>query len=81
MSDLELAIKRARESLKTEGSYAYLPEIIQTLEAIGNTNDRLKQNKLASGLGRLVTDDIEFLESPLGGLLSDLVTELSGKLK
>lgn len=81
MSYLEVVLKLTRESLKAKESYAYLPEILQTLEAIANSNsDRMKQKKLARGLGRLITEDIEFLESPLGGVLSDLVTELTGEL-
>lgn len=79
MNHLEQAIKLTRESLKDSERYAYLPEILQTLEAIASTKDSMKRRRLVSGLGRLASEDIEFLEGPLGGLLSDLVTELSGE--
>ena len=70
------AISDCRGSLGLPRAFAYLSEILETLEAMRvawEQNDGAKCRKLASGLGRLITEDISFMESPLGGKLSDIV--------
>jgi hypothetical protein len=76
---IKRAVKLARADVEKEGHYPYLPPIIETLELIQQAyknGDGPRCLKLASGLGRLTTEDYNFMLSELGGLLSDTVTDL-----
>lgn len=78
-TEIDKVLGIARASLENEGAYAFLPEIVQTLEVLSDAfknGDAARCRKLASGLGRLVSEDIDFMESDLGGVLSDLTDEL-----
>ncbi|TFH33114.1 MAG: hypothetical protein E4G99_11910 [Anaerolineales bacterium] len=68
-----------------QASYPYLPEIIETLEAMhaGMTSaviDKDMKERWVRGLGRLVTENYTFSESELGALLLDFITEYRARL-
>lgn len=50
-------------------AYAYLPDIAKSLEAMLDNIDASpsRRDKMAGGLGRIVTEDYAFSESDLGG--------------
>ncbi len=78
-SKIDEALELARADVEEDRHYLYLPPIIETLDLIREAyakGDGSKCLKLASGLGRLTTEDYNFMLSELGGLLSDIVTEL-----
>ncbi len=66
---IEAALAKLRESAHGARPTVYLPEIIQSLEAMlenpGAPQER--RVRMASALGRLVTEDYFFSESSLGG--------------
>jgi hypothetical protein len=51
------------------GAYPYLPDIAKSLEAMLENVDTSpsRRDKMAGGLGRIVTEDYAFSESDLGG--------------
>jgi regulator of sirC expression with transglutaminase-like and TPR domain len=72
---------RAKAAKEKSDVYAYLPEIIKTVEAIqdeleSDSPNKLKIHQFLKGLGRLVTESYNFSESALGQDLLDLSTEL-----
>ncbi len=74
-------IAECKAAAKRPGAFGYLPGIVRTLEAIHSELQKSEFDPgtlvmLAGGLGRLVTDSYAFSESPLGGKLLDLVTEI-----
>ncbi len=74
-------LDRATAEKDNSDAYAYLPEIIETIEAIqseveSDSLDKLKIERFLKGLGRLVTESYNFSESALGQDLLDLSTEL-----
>jgi len=76
----ELAAE-CRAAAEHPGAYGFLPDIIGELEDIQSEieKDETDPNLLlvwTQGLGRLVTDSYAFSESPLGGKLLDVVTEI-----
>jgi hypothetical protein len=80
-SRIDELLAEARRAKQRPGSYGLLPDIITILEKI---QDRLESNnpdpktliRGASALGRVVTDDYSFSESPLGTKLLDLVSAI-----
>lgn len=75
---IDVARKSAEDALSQGSAYPYLPAIIRTLVRMSDAckkKDVSECRKLASGLGRLVSEDINFMESSLGGMLSDIVTD------
>ena len=76
----ELIIK-CKAAAEHPGAYGFLPDIIEELEDIRSELEKEKPdpNMLLAwtrGLGRLITESYAFSESPLGGELLDLVTEI-----
>lgn len=71
----------AKQAIQTPEAYAYLPEIIRTLEVMLNSlhQDREDRGRIARGLGRLVTEDYAFSESPLGTELLKLADDFASK--
>ncbi len=77
---IETATGLAWKSLDERDASLYLVAMIDTLVAISDAyqnGDRARVRKLASGLGILATEDLSFLNSDLGGLVTDIVVELS----
>ena len=77
---IEAAAGLAWDSLGERGASVYLAAMIDTLVAISEAHqngDRARVRKLASGLGILATEDLAFLDSDLGGRITDIVVELS----
>jgi hypothetical protein len=62
------------------GAYPYLPDIAKVLKAmLDNVNaspDR--REKIAGGLGRIVTESYDFSESVLGGRILRLADDFAG---
>jgi hypothetical protein len=63
-----------REMMEGGDNRPFIPPIIETLEAMlacfeNDETDQKTLKYLTSGLGRLVTDDFEFSESPIGNKL------------
>ena len=75
----EELIESCNAYLEKQGSYPYLPGIIETLELIrsclesGDCEKEQSQQWLR-GLGRLITEDYSFSESELGSLLLDFTS-------
>ncbi|MCR4408593.1 MAG: hypothetical protein NUW24_17015 [Anaerolineae bacterium] len=74
-------IAECKAAAERPGAYGFLPDIIGELEDIQSEleKDEPDPNILlvwTRGLGRLVTESYAFSESPLGGKLLDLVTEI-----
>jgi hypothetical protein len=61
-------LDQARKASQQPGAYAFLPEIIESLEAMLSNLDspRERRERMAGALGRLVTENYQFSESPLG---------------
>lgn len=77
---IETATGLAWKSLDDRDASLYLVAMIDTLIAISDAyqnGDSKRVRKLASGLGILATEDYSFLNSDLGGLVTDIVVELS----
>jgi hypothetical protein len=78
---IETATGLAWKSLDERDASLYLVAMIDTLVAISDAyqnGDSARVRKLASGLGILATaEDYTFLNSDLGGLVTDIVVELS----
>ena len=78
---IEAATGLAWKSLDTADASLYLVAMIDTLVAMSDAyqnGDSARVRRLASGLGILATEDYSFLNSDLGGLVTDIVVELSG---
>jgi hypothetical protein len=63
-------IQKSENESHKPNAYRYLPEIVETLksmrELLDNRDfDNEKRQILVRGLGRIVTDDFQFSESPL----------------
>lgn len=74
-------LSHARAASESEGAYGLLPDIVSILEKIlthleAPQSDRLLLTRGAGALGRVVTDNYEFSESPLGTRLLQLVDDL-----
>lgn len=68
---------QAREAAQGSQAHWLLPHVIDVLEIMLNRLQNREDLLGAAGaLGRIVTDDYTFSESPLGGKLLDLVTEI-----
>ena len=72
-------ILQAESAARNPDSYAYLPEIIESLRSMldGDTMSQRDRERLAGGLGRLVTDDFAFSESHLGTKLLELADQFA----
>lgn len=78
---IETATGLAWSWLDRADASLYLVAMIDTLVAMSDAyqnGDSARVRKLASGLGVLATEDLSFLNSDLGGLVTDIVVELSG---
>jgi hypothetical protein len=73
---IEQILDKVKMAMEREGSYSYLPEIAQSLEAMkkGLILSRERRSKMAGALERIVTEDFIFSESPLG----EEILKLSG---
>lgn len=71
------AIAKAEEASQSPDAYGFLPVIIESLKAMlaGSTMNERERERMAGGLGRLVTEDFNFSESQLGSLLLDLADQ------
>lgn len=79
---IEKLLRRARASHGKSAAYAFLPEIIRSLEAMQTSLSapRARRARMAGALERLVTEDFTFSKSPTGAELLDLADEFaSGK--
>ena len=67
--EIQRLIDDASVMMNTSGSYAFLPDIVDTLKAMRAKKQATKESRelLSRGLGRLVLDSIKFAESDLGG--------------
>lgn len=73
------AIREAELAGSVPDAYAFLPEIIESLKAMqrGSTMTSGERERLAGGLGRLVTEDFAFSEGPLGTMLLELAEQFA----
>ena len=71
------AIRSAEEANRAPGAYGMLPQIIDALKKMleGRVTSLEERTRLSGALGRLVTDDYQFSESPLGTLLLQIADE------
>ena len=62
-------------------AFPYLPEVIESLEAMEHSLEapRERRVKMAGALGRLVTEDFAFSESPLGGAILKLADDFASR--
>lgn len=80
-SRIEKLITEVESESRSASVYAYLPEIHEILIRIQeglsekNRNDKFLW-QLAKGLGRLITEDYDFSNSPLGSSLLRLVSDI-----
>lgn len=67
-SELSQVLARARQAALAQHAYPFLPEIIESLEAMqcGLSLPSERRERMAGGIGRLVTEDMGFAETPLG---------------
>lgn len=80
-SKIQELIVECEAVAKQSGAFGYLPDIIGELKDIQSELEKDEPNPdlllvWSRGLGRLVTDSYAFSESPLGGKLLDLITEI-----
>ncbi|KPL89271.1 hypothetical protein SE16_02000 [Ardenticatena maritima] len=74
---IKALLAQAKDAAQEPQSHWLLPHVINVLEAMLDCLPDQKALLGAAGaLGRIVTDDYAFSESPLGGELLDLVTEI-----
>lgn len=74
---IKALLAQARDAAQEPQSHWLLPHVIDVLEAMLDCLPDQKALLGAAGaLGRIVTDDYTFSESPLGGELLDLVAEI-----
>jgi hypothetical protein len=75
------AILEAESAARSPNSYGFLPGIIKTLRVMLNddtdTMSQRDRERRAGGLGRLVTDNFAFSESPLGTKLLELADQFA----
>ena len=74
---------RLRAEMNKPEAYAYLPEIIESLEDIGNNLDLPEKDRRGKNgaLGYIVLDNYAFAESSLGQEICDVLTDyVEGKL-
>lgn len=74
---LQNTLVKAKTANQNNDAYAFLPDIIKTIEAIqdevkSDSPDNIKIELYLRGFGRLVTEDYAFSESGLGQDLLDL---------
>ena len=69
------------EANAPEGSYPFLPDIVEVLRQMERDlhSSRERRERLAAGLGRLVTEDWAFSESALGGALLQLADDFASE--
>lgn len=79
---IEAALAKLRESAHGARPTVYLPEIIQSFEAMLDSLDAPKERRarMAGAVGRLVTEDYVFSESPLGGEVLGIVDDFASFL-
>jgi hypothetical protein len=67
-SRIAKVLTEARQAALTQDAYPFLPDIIKALEAMqcGLSLARERRERMAGAVGRLVTDGLDFAESPLG---------------
>ena len=72
-------LTKLRESSQRAESAIYLPDIIQSLEAMLKNLDapRERRVRMAGALERLVTEDFAFSESSLGGEVLELADDFA----
>jgi len=73
MTDLDQVISQAEQESKASGAFSYLPEIIEALQEYRDEQDATRKNRLASGVSRLVMEDMNFAESELGSRILQLI--------
>lgn len=73
------AIAQAEAASESPDAYGFLPEIIESLKAMlaGTTMVSSERERLAGGLGRLITEDFNFSEGELGTMLLELADQFS----
>jgi hypothetical protein len=66
---IEAVLAKLREAAQGTMPTAYLPDIIESLEAMLENLDapRERRDRMAGALGYIVLDDFAFAESALGG--------------
>ncbi len=60
-------------------TFPYLHEVVESLEAMQDSVEvpRERRVKMAGAVGRLVTEDFAFSESPLGGEILELADDFA----
>ena len=76
---IEKILVKVKDAMEDEGSYPFLPEIAQSIEAMkdGMTLNHERRSKMAGALERLVTEDYAFSESTLGEEILKLSDEFA----
>jgi hypothetical protein len=71
----------AMQASRHPNGYAYLPEIIESLPrmAHGQGMDGGQRRRLAGSLGRLITEDQAFAQSPLGTTLLQVADDFAAE--
>lgn len=74
---IEVVLDDARREAGKPASYPFLPEIIESLEAIRDNPNAPKNRRvgMARALERLVMDNFAFSESPLGTAILEVANE------
>jgi hypothetical protein len=72
-------LAKARSAASIQGSYPFLSDIVESLEAMqyGLCLPRDRRERIAGGVGRLVTEDMDFAESPLGLSILELADDFA----
>ncbi len=76
---IEAALAKLRESEHGARATVYLTEVIQSFEAMLENLDAPQERRarMVSALGRLVTEDYAFSESPLGREVLEIADEFA----
>jgi hypothetical protein len=80
MNKLKTLLGDVQRAKALPGAYPYLPEIEKSLaEMLKNTDaSPSRRDKMAGGLGRIVTEDYAFSESDLGGRILRIADDFAG---
>ena len=78
--NIQKIMSRVAQETNRPNSYAFLPEIQETLQAMSQVLDgpRDQREQLARGLERYVLEDFSFSESELGGELLEFGEDFIG---
>ena len=76
---ISLVLSQARRASLAQDAYSFLPEIIKALEVMecGTSLARERRERMAGGVGRLVTEDMRFAESPLGSSILTIADDFA----